>query len=44
MLDEHRAARAACVYLLAYAARCQHAYPGDARSPGLTEFVAGLRD
>ena len=43
-LDEHLAARAACVYLRAYAARCQHAYAGDARSSGLTEFAGELLD
>jgi hypothetical protein len=37
--DERAAARAACVYLRAYAARCHHAYGGDARESGLAEFA-----
>ncbi len=41
---EHKAARAACVYLRAYAARCQHAYAGEARSSGLAELATELLD
>lgn len=41
--DEERAvARAACVYLRAYAARCHHAYGGDARNTGLEELASAL--
>jgi hypothetical protein len=40
--DERIAARAACVYLRAYAARCHHAFGGDARESGLTDFAAAL--
>lgn len=40
--DERRTALAACVYLRAYAARCQHAFAGDARATGLGEFAAAL--
>jgi hypothetical protein len=40
--DERAAARAACVYLRAYAARCHHAYGGDARATGLAEFAEAL--
>lgn len=39
---ERDTAFAACVYLRAYAARCQHAYEGDARGSGLEEFAAAL--
>jgi hypothetical protein len=39
---ERHTALAACVYLRAYAARCQHAYAGDARGSGLTEFANAL--
>lgn len=38
--EERAVARAACVYLRAYAARCHHAYGGDARDTGL-EGLAG---
>jgi len=40
--DERASARAACVYLRAYAARCHHAYGGDARESGLAEFADAL--
>jgi phosphotransferase family enzyme len=40
--DEHAVARAACVYLRAYAARCHHAYGGDARETGLAELAQAL--
>jgi hypothetical protein len=36
---ERQTALAACVYLRAYAARCQHAYAGDARKSGLAQFA-----
>lgn len=36
---ERAAARAECVYLRAYAARCHHAVGGDARESGLEEFA-----
>jgi hypothetical protein len=39
---ERHTALAACVYLRAYAARCQHAYAGDARGSGLAEFADKL--
>jgi hypothetical protein len=39
---ERRSARGACVYLRAYAARCEHAFTGDARSSGLEAFAEGL--
>lgn len=39
---EHRAALAACVYLRAYAARCHHAFAGDAHGTGLAAFAAAL--
>jgi phosphotransferase family enzyme len=39
---ERTAARAACVYLRAYAARCHHAYGGDARETGLAELASAL--
>ena len=39
---ERRAARAACVYLRAYAARCGHAHTGDARASGLEAFAEAL--
>jgi hypothetical protein len=38
-VEEHRAARAACVYLRAYAARCYHAYGGDATQTGLDDLA-----
>jgi hypothetical protein len=41
---ERQTAIAACVYLRAYAARCQHAYAGDARTSGLAEFADVLLD
>lgn len=40
--DERAATRAACVYLRAYAARCHHAFGGDARESGLVDFAAAL--
>lgn len=40
--DERAATRAACVYLRAYAARCHHAFGGDARASGLAEFAGAL--
>ena len=40
--EERRATRAACVYLRAYAARCQHAHAGEARSSGLEAFAEVL--
>ncbi|HEY8645119.1 MAG TPA: phosphotransferase [Gaiellaceae bacterium] len=40
--DERAATRAACVYLRAYAARCHHAFEGDARESGLADFAAAL--
>ena len=40
--EEREAARGACVYLRAYAARCHHAYAGDARGTGLEEFASAL--
>ena len=40
--EERHATRAACVYLRAYAARCQHAYAGEARSSGLQAFAESL--
>jgi hypothetical protein len=40
--DERDATRAACVYLRAYAARCHHAYGGDARESGLANFASAL--
>jgi hypothetical protein len=39
---ERHTAQAACVYLRAYAARCQHAYAGDAHDSGLAEFAEKL--
>ena len=42
--EERRAARASCVYLRAYSARCQHAYTGDAHSSGLAAVAAALLD
>jgi hypothetical protein len=41
-LDERRAARAACVYLRAYAARCGHAFGADVRDSGLVELAEAL--
>lgn len=40
--SERKTALAACVYLRAYSARCRHAFAGDARSTGLTEFADAL--
>jgi hypothetical protein len=40
--DERAATCAACVYLRAYAARCNHAFGGDARESGLVDFAAAL--
>lgn len=40
--EERRAARAAAVYLRAYAARCQHAHTGEAQSSGLEPFAESL--
>ena len=40
--EERRAARASAVYLRAYAARCQHAHMGDARSSGVDVFAEAL--
>ena len=40
---ERRAAFAAAVYLRAYAARCHHAYGGDARDTGLERFAEVLQ-
>jgi hypothetical protein len=40
--DERRSAHGACVYLRAYAARCGHAFSGDARSSGLERFAEAL--
>jgi hypothetical protein len=40
--EERAAALAACVYLRAYAARCRHAFVGDARGSGLDAFAAAL--
>lgn len=40
--SERRSALAACVYLRAYATRCQHAVGDDARSAGLAEFAGAL--
>ena len=39
---ERTAVRAACVYLRAYAARCHHAYGGDARKTGLADLASAL--
>lgn len=39
---ERRSAQGACVYLRAYAARCGHAFGGDARSSGLEAFAEAL--
>lgn len=39
---ERDTALAACAYLRAYAARCQHAYAGDARSSGLGDVAEAL--
>jgi hypothetical protein len=39
---ERHTAQAACVYLRAYAARCQHAFAGDAHDSGLGEFADAL--
>jgi hypothetical protein len=41
-IDERRGAQGACVYLRAYAARCTHAYTGDARGVGLTQLAEAL--
>jgi len=40
--EERAVARAACVYLRAYAARCHHAFGGDARQTGLEELASTL--
>jgi hypothetical protein len=40
--EEHAVARAACVYLRAYAARCRHAYSGDAHETGLEQVADAL--
>jgi phosphotransferase family enzyme len=40
--DEQAVAQAACVYLRAYAARCHHAFGGDARETGLVEVADSL--
>lgn len=40
--SERQTALAACVYLRAYAARCHHAFAGDAHGTGLAEFAAAL--
>ena len=40
--EERQTAIAACVYLRAYAARCQHAYAGNAHSSGLAAFAVAL--
>jgi hypothetical protein len=39
---ERRAARAGCVYLIAYAARCHHALDSDTRELRLDEFAAAF--
>jgi hypothetical protein len=39
MTAERDTALAACVWLRAYAARCHHAYAGDAHDSGLAEFA-----
>jgi hypothetical protein len=39
---ERRSAHGACVYLRAYAARCGHAFGGDARDSGLERFAEAL--
>jgi hypothetical protein len=39
---ERETVLAACVYLRAYAARCQHAHTGEARSSGLAAFASEL--
>lgn len=41
-VEERRSAHGACVYLRAYAARCGHAFTGDARSSGLESFAETL--
>jgi hypothetical protein len=40
--EERTAARAACVYLRAYAARCHHSVGGDARETGLADLAATM--
>jgi Phosphotransferase enzyme family len=40
--DERAVARAACVYLRAYAARCHHAFGGDADHAELSQFADAL--
>ena len=40
--DERAAARASCVHIRAYAARCHHAFGGDARESGLAEVAEAL--
>ena len=39
---ERRYTLASCVYIRAYAARCQHAYGEDAHSAGLSAFARQL--
>jgi aminoglycoside phosphotransferase (APT) family kinase protein len=39
---ERNAAQAACVYLRAYAARCHHAYGGDAHETGIEQLAEAL--
>ncbi|MDX6476797.1 MAG: hypothetical protein QOH95_2308 [Gaiellaceae bacterium] len=39
---ERAATRAACVYLVAYAARCHHSVGGDARDTGLVDLANAL--
>jgi len=40
--DERRSVLAACVYIRAYAARCQHAYGDNATASGLKEYALRL--
>jgi hypothetical protein len=40
--EERRAADAACVYLIAYAARCHHSVGGDPADMHLADFAAAL--
>jgi Phosphotransferase enzyme family len=40
--EERAVARASCVYLRAYAARCHHAYGGDARGTGVEELARAM--
>ena len=39
---EQKTAHAACVYLIAYAARCVHAFGGDAHDMPLEQHAAAL--